>query len=444
MTACASPAAWRRKQQARFDQDEAQVVRRGKKDDNKGEPRTQRRVRRVRDPGAKKLDRLARKLGAQALPVENNCKDPLCTKKALDPFFRKLDELQKLKDGHVRILHLGDSHIAADYITRVTRRRLQARFGNGGRGFVAIDQRARYGGRRLDRKGWSRTRIVDKGQKGQPFGFSGMAIHSERSGAKVGFELEPEDDDLVVYYQAERRGSRLDVFVEGEKIGTVDTRSRRTQSAAKRLEIPEHRLGGATPPEEMKIVARGRGPTIMGLSFESIQPGIIYDSIGPVGADARVYLSLGKKSLEAHLGVAKPDLIVIMVGGNDALMIRQNRRTLAQVKKDHVALVRRLKRYAPQSACLFFGPMDAGEKLEDGTIVTKRFVPEVVEMQRQVAKEEGCAFWDTFESMGGNGSFGVWLGEKIMNKDLVHPRSLGGDLLGHMFAVSLMSAYLDG
>src|SRR5207253_10574104 len=96
----------------------------------------------------------------------------------LDRFFAKVSALDKTQEGTVRILHLGDSHVAADYITGTTRRWLQHRFGQAGRGFVAVDQRAEYSGRRLHRKGWKRTRIVDKGRAGQTFGFSGMARES--------------------------------------------------------------------------------------------------------------------------------------------------------------------------------------------------------------------------------------------------------------------------
>src|SRR6185369_17739867 len=38
----------------------------------------------------------------------------------------------------VRLIQIGDSHTAADWYTGVVRRMLQARFGDGGRGFVAV------------------------------------------------------------------------------------------------------------------------------------------------------------------------------------------------------------------------------------------------------------------------------------------------------------------
>ena len=52
------------------------------------------------------------------------------------------ESLGKLDDGHahddVRILQYGDSHTASDLGVAVFRRALQARFGDGGRGFVSV------------------------------------------------------------------------------------------------------------------------------------------------------------------------------------------------------------------------------------------------------------------------------------------------------------------
>jgi len=54
----------------------------------------------------------------------------------LRPFFEKLAKLEDGKGGKVNIVHIGDSHIQADYFTDAARAPLQRRFGDGGRGFV--------------------------------------------------------------------------------------------------------------------------------------------------------------------------------------------------------------------------------------------------------------------------------------------------------------------
>ena len=56
----------------------------------------------------------------------------------LDNFFEKLYKLKKEKQGQVNILHIGDSHIQADYQTNQLRQNFQREFGNAGRGFVML------------------------------------------------------------------------------------------------------------------------------------------------------------------------------------------------------------------------------------------------------------------------------------------------------------------
>ncbi len=427
---CASsPSGWRHRRQAAFaDDTEAPPP--------KPPPKPARKKpRRTRPfPASQELDDLAKTVGATPFPIES--------KGDLDWFFHKLDQLDRTKEGVVRVLHLGDSHIAADYITRTIRERLQARFGDAGRGFVVIDQRAPYGGRRLKRMGWRRQRIVDPDGPGHAFGFAGMRLISTRRGASAKYVLRPNDHELSIYYHGTRGGAPVKVYAEEELIDEFSTGHRRARSLVEKVEIPEHRLGGATPPETLNIVADGTGAEIFGLSFESTESGLIYDSIGPVGADAKVYLELEQRSFEEHLTALAPDLVVLMVGGNDALMVREEKRTLDQVRQDHEKLVARLRAFAPDADCLLVGPMDAGEAHEDGTIGSKRYLTEVRDIQKAVAQAHGCAFWDTYTAMGGEGAFGRWFAEGIMNDDMVHPRSKGGDLVGHLFATALINAYL--
>jgi hypothetical protein len=54
----------------------------------------------------------------------------------LKPFFQRLQELENRKTHQVRVLHIGDSHIQADFFTGWLRYLLQKRFGEAGRGLV--------------------------------------------------------------------------------------------------------------------------------------------------------------------------------------------------------------------------------------------------------------------------------------------------------------------
>lgn len=54
----------------------------------------------------------------------------------LSAVFEKLYNLEKNKQGKVNIVHIGDSHIQADFFTNAIREALQFKFGNGGFGFT--------------------------------------------------------------------------------------------------------------------------------------------------------------------------------------------------------------------------------------------------------------------------------------------------------------------
>src|SRR5467141_3856286 len=56
---------------------------------------------------------------------------------ALANFFKALSEVssgQRIEP--VRVMHFGDSHVAADVLTAEIRQRLQGRFGDGGAGYI--------------------------------------------------------------------------------------------------------------------------------------------------------------------------------------------------------------------------------------------------------------------------------------------------------------------
>lgn len=394
----------------------------------------------AKPPNPETLAQLARRVGAKPQPIELFCRDRRCKKHALSRFFRKLKRVGNWKRGRARVLHLGDSHIAADYITRTAREELQARFGDAGRGFVVVDQPRAYGGRRVSKAGFKRDKMAETGQRGEPFGFAGMADTSIRAKATLEYSLKPEDDAVVVYYHASPKGGRFKVYMNKKLLGAVSTARKKPRAKGKRFQLPLPPAGFADTPRELRIVALDPDVRIFGISFEAKGPGLIYDSVGPVGADATSWYGMERKSLMRHVRDLGPDLIVLAVGGNDALAVRQGRRSLAEVKRDHRALLRRLRKAAPRATCLVWAPMDAGARTARG-IASKSHLKQVRDIQRKVAKQSGCAFWDAWSAMGGEGSFGRWYRAGIMNSDMVHPRAKGGDLIGHLFATALLNSY---
>ena len=346
---------------------------------------------------------------------------PIADPQALEKTRAKLAAKQT-----TRILHLGDSHVAADLITKTIRRELQARHGNGGRGFTPANQRATMGGRRVGREsGWVRDRIVDRGRAGRRYGFSGFSYESKKAGAKLSYKIAGGDAKLRVYYEAQPKGAKLTVKKGNKTLGEIDTKAEVSKSRVETF-VLDGKKG------KVDLIAGGKHARVYGLSFESADKGVVYDPIGPVGADAKVYLQLDQKSFHEHLASHAPDLIIFMVGGNDALKIRKKWTTLEKVRKDHRDLIDSVKKAVPGVECMLWTPMDAGKK-KGKKVVSKPGLGAIRAMQIEVAKEKGCAVWDLYTAMGGDGSITRWAKARIMNADLVHPKSKAAELLGQLF-----------
>jgi lysophospholipase L1-like esterase len=381
---------------------------------------------------------LRAKVGAQKVPIDDPCVEPqgaTCARHALSRVIQKLKTAKEQKRS-VRILHLGDSHVASDYITQTIRERMQREYGDAGRGFTVIDQQLGYGGRRFPGEaGWERDRIVDKDRAGRPFGFSGTSLESSKKGAELEFKIFDDEPKVRVFYQAQPGGGLLKVLVDKKPIGELSTDAPAAKSTAQTFEVPGAKKGpakGKRAEKKLTLVAQGPSVRLYGIAFEGEGPGVIYESIGPLGADAKVYDQLEQNSFKEHLKEDAPDLVVLMVGGNDAMKIRKEWTSLAEVKKDHQQLIDTVKAALPEADCLLFAPMDAGDK-KGKVVVSKTYLKEVHDMQKELAQAKGCGFFDMFESMGGEGSIAKWVDAKVMNADLVHPREKAAELLGDLF-----------
>ncbi len=114
---------------------------------------------------------------------------------ALAPFFAALDEMKAgRRAGPVHVIQIGDSHSAADYIASGVRVRLQAVFGEAGRGVLPPGRPfGSYSPRQVEvaqSDGWrlEPSFPVTAGA----FGVAGWRLTSTRPGASVTMTADPE------------------------------------------------------------------------------------------------------------------------------------------------------------------------------------------------------------------------------------------------------------
>jgi hypothetical protein len=149
-----------------------------------------------------------------------------------------------------------------------------------------------------------------------------------------------------------------------------------------------------------------------------------------------------QEHIRAQVRHRDTDLVVLMFGGNDMNM----RGTMDKYKEELRELIQLFNGEGVEHppACLIMAPLDHGER-RGQQIVTREIVPLLVEAQREVAADEGCAFFDTYAAMGGEGSMGRWARAepKLGSGDLSHLSYHGHKVIGAMVYGALLQGYRD-
>lgn len=403
-------------------------------------------------PPRPRFERWAERLGLQASAMEIPCVESIesadgreCRRAALDRFFARLRKLEASDSDlsaprdSVRIVHYGDSLIASDKITDRARLRLQQRFGSGGPGFLFVRKFNRFQrGHRTGRGtgGWVMEVITQGVLQDRYFGYTGASFTAQAAREEAVFDRLGGARLVEVFHLAEPTGGELEFIAGGQVISTLDTRAYGKPEAARhRFELPE----GV---DSLTMRAVTHGARVFGVVFESNEvPGVVYESIGLPGATSEVWLRPDAEDFARQLAARNPALVVQMVGGNDVLMLSKRRTDPKSVEAEMRRFWGRIHAAVPRADCLIVSPLESVRAKNDGRLIPKPEVQTVIELQRRVARDAGCAFWDMHASMGGTGSLEDWVQANLMLGDLIHPKSRGSDLLGEMFVESIMDAY---
>jgi lysophospholipase L1-like esterase len=138
----------------------------------------------------------------------------------------------------------------------------------------------------------------------------------------------------------------------------------------------------------------------------------------------------GSELLEKDLVSYRPDLIVVMLGTNDAFA----RPDEGTVRRDVAAFAGSLRSTSPGSDVLFIGPPDSffknGRENEYINLVGKQL--------QTIAVEQGFAFWDLYTVMGGPRSMVKWREKGLTQKDKIHFLADGYMILGRLFYQALV------
>lgn len=361
------------------------------------------------------------------------------------------------------IVHIGDSHLQADFATSVTRRLLQAAYGDAGRGLISplkisgTNQPTDYEFSSHDL--WHSIKLMKQPWK-MTMGFTGTSITPDRKSARLTIGLKQNDEEyspfstLVIFHHGRLKVNEI-TDMSGTPVKFVSFPSK---------DYTEINLG--EPQTNIELQLTGAADlTVFGVSLSGDRPGVFYHTIGNNGATYSVYNNIG--TVGKGIAPLQPDLVIISLGTNEAFG-KVNRATVY----DNIdALVDEVRLYNPEARILLVTPMECQRseyrtttrrqrvsgrkgkkgkrksrtvnkrvKVRTGSYAVNPNVATVRDIINQYAADNHIAVYDWYEIAGGQGASTKWVSDGLFSKDRIHHSRKGYALQGELMYEALKEA----
>jgi len=340
-------------------------------------------------------------------------------------------------EGQIKILHIGDSHIQADYFSGHLRYLFQTYFqGNAGRGMVFPYRMARsnnpfnyscdYTGK------WETCRNIEYG-KLCDLGILGISAttYDSVSSIKIKFDeknyLKYDFNKFKIFYNIDSCFTiKLENYGDNYTVTNNDS-----------LGYSEFKLNTYIDTLTLKFVKTDslqKKFTFYGISFETDDPGIVYYSAGINGAEASSFLrcSLFSKQLKA----ISPDWVIISLGTNDSYSKTFD---ALQFYNNLENLLIRIIKEMPNAAILLTVPSDSYRKRKYKNTNISLAKNEII----KIAQKYNCGVWDLYDIMGGFNSIIKWQKARLTATDRLHFSRAGYYLQGDLLFDAFLKSYYN-
>jgi hypothetical protein len=360
---------------------------------------------------------------------------------AMDAFYKQLGKTIRGEPHAItRVLHYGDSVVASDLISGTMRRRMQEKFGDSGHGFIFIANPWQWYyhndvGHRAS-EGWATSRITGPLTSDGLYGLGGVSFHTrEIASASFNTVVEGNFGKAVtrfdVYYLEQPGGGDFEMIAKDQRI-KISTKGDAKVAKKASIDVPDGRAS-------MTVKALGGGDVRMfGVVMERDVPGVQYDSLGALGGRANLWGQMNAQHWKDEMTLRDPSLVVLQYGTNES---EDGGVDEPRYKKWVGDMIEMVKAAAPNVSILVAAPPDRASKEENGNYGSVKALMRIVELQEQIAKEHGVAFWNSWKAMGGKGSMGKWVKRGLANADLTHPTPTGSAIIGDLFFKAVTAGY---
>ncbi|MGM0497321.1 MAG: hypothetical protein ACQESJ_05340 [Bacteroidota bacterium] len=371
---------------------------------------------------------------------------------ALTPFFKSLNN-NPPNNELVRILHYGDSQIEGDRISSYIRNQLQKKFGGSGIGLFPAKPpfnnniSVKYN----SSSNWKRYTIRERNNsnfKHKRFGtllsFSRYSplysnYQDEVYKASINIKKSPTAFNRAsnfkkcrLFYGFNRRPFIIKVKEDNE---VTDAEMIPTTNKLKTI---EWRLEPST--DELSLTFEGKhGPDIYGIALDGENKGVALDNIPLRGSSGTDFTKTDQAFYKKMINKLNVKLIILHFGVN---IVPSSRENYDFYQKKLYQQLQFLKSLDEQLSIIVMGVSDMSQKVE-GHYESYSNIEKIRNAQKKAAFKANCAFWDTYEAMGGNNSMPSWVfaDPPLARKDFTHFTYKGSVVIAKMFYKALINDY---
>lgn len=325
---------------------------------------------------------------------------------------KKLSSLAgKLRHSNSEMTHiliLGDSHVAADFLSGQLRQLFQNEYGSGGVGFISP---VAVPGNRYSNVSFSKARgwqlLNSRRQKNAAFTLGGNIVSPLP--ASVEYHVITMDNAPRIRAQMLYRSmGGATLTLQGKSLLLADTQGH--------WELSEP----ADVPASFAVsFAGGNVAQLGGLWLRSSQSkGVIVSALGINGAQISM-LDKWQNNWADTLRMLSPDMVILAYGTNEAF---DTTLSLTVYREMLTRQIRNIRQAQPEAAILLIGP---GSSIMNKAAVgcqqrQPTLLNPVIRVQKQVAEAEHTLFWDWFAWMGGNCAIERLASQSKARPDLIH------------------------
>lgn len=357
----------------------------------------------------------------------NTIYDP---QQAMQPVYEKMQRILEQRKERLSIVHIGDSHVQADFFGAAFRSLLQSRLGNAGRGLLTplrqlgtnapLDYRIRTDNR------WHGTACT-RFDPTAAVGITGTVITSTDSLVRLGIRCREPFDRISIFHHP------LSAVPTGDESCMIRDTAAGCGISRYVLTNPKDSIGFTARRDSLRPEH-----IYYGFLLERDTCGVIYHAIGLNSASFVHYAR--NPQIAAAIPFLQPDVIIVSLGTNDAygsgpeMLVRQAGILLDTLRHDN-----------PHAVILLATPMQScrsargrnGQRI----YVPNPYTERVADSIRCIARNRGLPCWDLFRATGGMEGNRRWNAAGLFRRDRIHLMPEGYALQATMLYNALACGY---